>query len=80
MLLSHEYTCSPVSIMGVAYIIGQPLTDECTCIFIMSPCPWDEGGHLDLLWFPITQMCFSVLLHPSVPEFAYMIFRTGFPQ
>ena len=22
--------------------------------------PWDEGGHLDLLWFPITQMCVGV--------------------
>ena len=24
---------------------------------LCPPCPWGEGGHLDLLWFPVTQMC-----------------------
>ena len=28
--------------------------------FMSPPCPWGEGGHLDLLWFPVTQMCVGV--------------------
>ena len=27
-------------------------------------CPWGEWGHLDLLWFPVTQIC--VGLRPSI--------------
>ena len=30
----------------------------------VPPCPWDEGWHLELLWFPVTQMC--VIICPAV--------------
>ena len=26
------------------------------------PSPWGEGGHLDLLWLPVTQMCVCVCI------------------
>ena len=36
----------------------------------------DEGGHLDLLWFPVTWMWVGVgiRLHLSVPDFVYTYF------
>ena len=37
-------------------------------------------GHLDLLWFPITQMCVGIRLSASVPDFVYTIFSTVFCQ
>ena len=50
---------------------------------ILSPRPWGEGGHLDLLLFPITQMCVGVRPCPSVPDFVYtryflQFFTNGF--
>ena len=42
--------------------------------------PWGEGGHLDLLWFPVTQMCVSVRPSASMPDFVYAIFPTVFHQ
>ena len=32
--------------------------------YVPPPHPWDEEGHLDLLWFPVAQMCVGV--RPSV--------------
>ena len=51
----------------------------CQYLFIfMSPLhPWGEGGHLDLLWFPVTQMCFSV--HPR-PRPCLHLYQTLFTQ
>ena len=39
------------------------------------PPPLGRGGHLDLLWFPITQMCVCIRPRPSVsvPDFVYVI-------
>ena len=54
---------------------------SCTCNITMSPCcPWGEGGHLDLLWFLITQMCVCVRPCLSVPYFVYAIFPMVFRQ
>ena len=33
-----------------------------------------EGGHLDLLWFSVTQMSVGILQCPSVPDFVYTFF------
>ena len=32
---------------------------------MFPPRPWGKGGHLDLLWFPVTQMCVRDHLRPS---------------
>ena len=37
------------------------------------PHPWGEGGHVDLLWFPVTQMCVSVRVCAT-------LFTCYFPQ
>ena len=36
--------------------------------YLCPPCPCGEGGHLDLLWFPVTQICVGVhpCLHPCL--------------
>ena len=47
---------------------------------IMFPLPLELGGHLDLLWFSITQMCIRVRPRPSVPDIVYMICPTVFHQ
>ena len=50
---------------------------------LCPPLPQGKGGHLDLLWFPITQMC-GIYIHPhpclrlSVPDFVYVIFTWFF--
>ena len=54
---------------------------------LCPPRPWGEGGHLDLQWFPVAQMCVgirqSIRVRPrlSVPDFVYtIIFPTVFHQ
>ena len=53
---------------------------------LCSPRPWCKGGHLDLLRFPVTQMCVCVRWHlssrlrQSVPDFVDAIFPTVFCQ
>ena len=37
--------------------------------------PWGKGGHLDLLWFPVTQMCVGIHLHPSESVCARLCLR-----
>ena len=59
---------------------------HCRGFTYVPHCPWGKGGHLDLLWFSVTQMCVSV--HPSmsscpcpsVSDFVYAIFHTVFCQ
>ena len=50
----------------IPLVIFEPLIEEVKqmmiqmllklCLLAPSPCPWDKGGHLDLLWFPVTKM------------------------
>ena len=48
------------------------------------PLPLGEGGYLDLLWFPITQMCVSVCQsirpHPSACVLCQTLFTRYFLQ
>ena len=38
-----------------------------------APHPWGEGGHLDLLWFPITQIRVNVIhFHPRLCKTLFM--------
>ena len=42
-----------------------------------GPLNMGEGGYLDLLWFPITQICVRIQ-STSMPEFVYAIFPVVF--
>ena len=52
----------------LSYDIGKICTNSCGLKLIMFPSPLGQGGHLDLLCFPITQMCVDACLHPFVPD------------
>ena len=47
---------------------------------LFPPCPWGEGGHLDLLWFPVTQVSVGVRVRPrpSVPDLCMRYFLQFF--
>ena len=40
-------------------------------LVVMSPHPWGEGGHIDLLWFPVTQMCVRVCARLYLRDISY---------
>ena len=66
-------TTSTANYSKSAYKIKNAHMQNMYLLLLCPLHPWGEGGHLNLLWFPVTQMCVGIRL-------CQMLFTRNFLQ